>query len=215
MNKDIFVLIACEQSQTVCLAFRRLGFSAYSNDIEKCYGGHPEWHILGDARTVIKNKQLVTLENGASMITPHWDLIIAHPPCTMLTHSSAVALANGKHTMEDVRLGAEFFIAMLNAPCPRVAVENPAPMRIANLPKYNQIINPYEFGHPYSKRVCLWLKNLPQLLQTCYNPMHESWLLHCASNSRRRSKTFEGIAQAMAEQWGNQIFKEKSMLQTQ
>lgn len=215
MNKDIFILIACEQSQTVCMAFRRLGFSAFSNDIQKCYGGHPEWHILGDALIAIQAAQLVTLETGNKLRTPHWDLIIAHPPCTMLTHSSAVALSQGKHTMEDVNLGAQFFMAMLKAPCPRVAVENPAPMKIANLPRYNQIINPYEFGHPYSKRVCLWLKNLPPILPTCYNPRHEPWLLHCAGNSRRRSKTFEGIAQAMAEQWGAQIVKEKSMCQTQ
>lgn len=215
MNKDIFVLIACEQSQTVCSVFRRLGFSAYSNDIEKCYGGHPEWHILGDASIAIQPGRNVTLENGDKIITPQWDLIIAHPPCTMLTHSSAVALSQGKHTIEDVYLGAQFFMAMLNAPCERVAVENPAPMKRAKLPPYNQIINPYQFGHPYSKRVCLWLKNLPPLLPTCYNPRHESWLLHCASSSRRRSKTFEGIAQAMAEQWGDQIVKEKSMQQTQ
>lgn len=215
MNKDIFVLIACEQSQTVCSAFRRLGFSAFSNDIENCYGGHPEWHILGDARQAIQTKSEHTLESGLKLCIDSWDLIIAHPPCTMLTHSSAVALSQGKHTMEDVYLGAQFFMAMLNAPCERVAVENPAPMKLAKLPKYDQIINPYQFGHPYSKRVCLWLKNLPPLLPTCYNPRHESWLLHCAGNSRRRSKTFEGIAQAMAEQWGAQIVKEKSMRQTQ
>lgn len=215
MNKDIFILIACEQSQTVCTAFRRLGFSAYSNDIKKCYGGHPEWHILSDALIAIQSDQLVTLENGDNLSTPQWNLIIAHPPCTMLTHSSAVALSQGKHTMEDVKTGAQFFMAMLNAPCERVAVENPAPMKIAELPKYDQIINPYQFGHPYSKRVCLWLKNLPPLLPTCYNPRHEPWVLHCAGNSRRRSKTFEGIAQAMAEQWGAQIVKEKSMRQTQ
>lgn len=215
MNKDIFVLIACEQSQTVCTAFRRLGFSAYSNDIEKCYGGHPEWHILGDARQAIKNNVNLTLESGESMRIDSWSLIIAHPPCTMLCHVSAVALSQGKHTMEDVKWGAQFFMDMLNAPCPRVAVENPAPMKIAKLPRYNQIINPYEFGHPFSKRLCLWLKNLPPLLPTCYVPEHKSWHDHCAGTSRRRSKTFEGIAQAMAEQWGDQIVKEKSMRQTQ
>lgn len=215
MNKDIFVLIACEQSQTVCTAFRRLGFSAYSNDIEKCYGGHPEWHIIDDARLAIQNDADLTLETGASLRIDSWDLIIAHPPCTMLCHVSAVALSQGKHTMEDVNRGAQFFMSMLNAPCPRVAVENPAPMKIAKLPPYDQIINPYEYGHPFSKRLCLWLKNLPPLLPTCYQPEHKSWHDHCTGTSRRRSKTFEGIAQAMAEQWGAQIVKEKSISQTQ
>lgn len=211
MNKDIFVLIACEQSQTVCTAFRRLGFSAYSNDIEKCYGGHPEWHILGDALIAIQPGRDVTLENGTNWRTPQWDLIIAHPPCTMLCHVSAVALSQKKHTMEDVSRGAQFFMEILEAPCPRIAVENPAPLKIAKLPRYNQIIQPYEFGHPFSKRVCLWLKNLPPLIATCYQPEHKEWHEHCSSTSKRRSKTFEGIAQAMSEQWGEQIVKEKLM----
>lgn len=196
------ILVACEQSQVVCLAFRQLGYAAYSCDLQPCYGGHPEWHIIFDAAQVI-NGGVFPLESGALLIADHWDLLIAHPPCTMLTHSSAVAFAKGLHTIEDVKEGATFFMKMLNAPVPRVAVENPAPMAITGLPRYNQILQPYEFGHKYSKRVCLWLKNLPQLLpMRGYNPNHVQWLKHCASNSRRRSKTFEGIAEAMAAQWG-------------
>ena len=138
------------------------------------------------------------------MVEGRWDLLIAHPPCTMLTHSSATALANGKHTMMDVLEASRFFLRMLAADCPRIAVENPAPMKVAGLPRYSQIIQPYQFGHPFSKRVCLWLRELPPLIpMTGYYTSYKQWLLHCASSSRRRSKTFEGIAEAMAAQWGS------------
>lgn len=200
------VLIACEQSQVVCSAFRRLGIEAYSNDILPCYGGHPEWHILGDARRVVKGLGFFPLENGhvLNMGREFWGMIIAHPPCTMLTHSSAVALSQGKHDMEDVKNAALFFLQMLYAPCRMVAVENPAPMAIAKLPRYSQIIQPYNFGHPFSKRVCLWLRGLPPLLpMSGYYTEHQEWVKHCAGNARRRSKTFEGIAEAMAAQWGS------------
>lgn len=206
-EKRPYVLVACECSQIVCAAFRQAGYAAYSNDIVNCYGGHPEWHIMCDARQVVKGRGCFRLENGEFLdMLGFWDLIIAHPPCTMLTHSSASALASGKHTMEDVETGAAFFMDMLNAPAYYIAVENPAPMRVAGLPEYNQIVHPYMFGQPFSKRVCLWLKNLPQLLETgpwCYD--HKSWLKHCANNPRRRSYFWTGIAQAMAAQWGDYV----------
>lgn len=198
------ILIACEQSQVVCAAFRKLGFEAYSNDLLKCYGNHPEWHIIGDAQLVIKGCAAFHLQNGSTVeIESQWSLIIAHPPCTMLTHVSAVAFAKGLHTNEDIKHAASFFLSMLNAPCDLIAVENPAPMKIAGLPKYQQIIQPYNFGHPFSKRVCLWLKGLPPLIPTRgYYVKHEQWIKHCSGCSRRRAKTFEGIAEAMALQWG-------------
>lgn len=196
------ILIACEQSQVVCAAFRALGYEAFSNDIEKCYGGHPEWHILGDALLVVKGGWWKT-EDGTLLFIDKWDLLIAHPPCTMLTHCSAVALAKGIHTIDDIMKARSFLLELLNAQVNMVAVENPAPMKIANLPRYNQIIQPFDFGHPFSKRVCLWLKNLPPLipLRGTY-AKHEQWLKHCAGTPRRRSKTFEGIAEAMAVEWG-------------
>lgn len=196
------VLVACEQSQVVCAAFRRLGINAFSNDIQGCYGGHPEWHIVGDATRVVRGGKFI-LETGASIFCNCWDMIIAHPPCTMLTHSSAVAYSKGLHTDDDIAEARRFFLEMLNAPALFVAVENPAPMKRAQLPPYNQIVQPYDFGHPFSKRVCLWLRNLPPLLpmRAAYTE-HEQWLKHCAGNPRRRSKTFEGIAEAMAHQWG-------------
>lgn len=198
------VLIACEQSQTVCMAFRRLGFEAYSNDIEQCYGGHPEWHIVGDALRVVRGHQRLNLQGGNTIEVPgYWDMIIAHPPCTMLTHNSAVALSQGKHTLAQVEDAQLFFWEIMHAPTQFLAVENPAPMKIAKLPPYNQIIQPYQFGDPYSKRVCLWLRGLPPLIPTSAPVISKgSWLDHCASSARRRSKTFEGIANAMAEQWG-------------
>ena len=202
-----YVLIACEESQTICKAFRQYGCAAYSCDLQKCSGGRPEWHILGDAEIVVEGCAAYTLETGEQVIIPNrWDLIIAHPPCTFLTHSSAVALSQGKHTMSQVEEAARFFMKMLNAPANCVAVENPAPLKICGLPKYSQTIQPYNFGHIYSKRVCLWLKNLPPLLPTHGMVInHIPWLGHCSSRSKRRSKTFEGIAQAMALQWHDSI----------
>lgn len=202
------VLIACECSQVVCAAFRSAGHEAYSCDLVRCYGGHPEWHIIGDAQHVVRGHAQFVLENGAQLLCPgYWDMIIAHPPCTMLTHSSAVAFAKGLHTMDDVENGAAFFWDILHSPCEYVAVENPAPLKIAQLPPYDQIIQPYQFGHKYSKRVCLWLRGLPQLLPTTAEMPHEQWLKHCSGTPRRRSKTFEGIAEAMALQWGGLLWQ--------
>lgn len=199
------VLIACEQSQVVCAAFRAAGVEAYSNDILPCYGGHPEWHIIGDARVVVLGCDVFDLENGAQLYCQgRWDLVIAHPPCTMLTHSAAVARSKGYHSELDEQKAVCMFMHMLNAPAQFVAVENPAPMKFFGLPGYNQKIQPYDFGHPYSKRVCLWLKGLPPLIpQSGYYTQHEQWLKHCSGTPKRRAKTFSGIAEAMANQWGS------------
>lgn len=198
------VLIACERSQEITWAFRRLGYSAYSCDIEKSYGGHPEYHIVGDAAQVVQGHGVWVTEGGFPVCIPqHWDMIIAHPPCTNLAHVSSVALSQGKHNYIDVLEAVRFFLTMLSAPAKFVCVENPAPLGIAKLPPYSQIVNPYDFGHPYSKRWCLWLRNLPQLLPTHGRYIvHKSWHDHCSSTSRRRSHTFNGVAKAMAEQWG-------------
>lgn len=210
--KTLKILIACEESQTVATAFRSRGFFAFSNDINPCYGGHPEYHIIGDAAQVVKgNNKFVTEDGNQVIIDGAWDLIIAHPPCTYLTHCGAQHLHSGKHTMEQVRDAASFFMQMLNAPCEHIAVENPAPMKIAGLPKYTQIVQPYEFGEPYSKRVCLWLKNLPPLFPVYgYYTEHQQWLRHCNSTARRRSKTFQCIADTMAESWGGWLMKQQN-----
>lgn len=199
------ILIACEESQAVCKEMRRLGHEAYSCDIIPCSGGHPEWHIMCDAREMLKMR---------------WDMIIAHPPCTYLTNASAVRMrVNGEIQKE--RYGKamearEFFLEFWNADCPRIAIENPTPMKLVQLPEYTQAIQPYWFGHPYSKRTCLWLKNLPPLVPTEMLDHHEPYVnggCKDAHGNYRRfqgrkerdprtlSKTFPGIARAMAEQW--------------
>lgn len=199
------VLIACEESQTVCKAFRAKGFEAYSCDIQDCSGGHPEWHLKGDV--------LEHLDKG-------WDLIIAHPPCTYLSKAGARWLyAGGQINQARLAQGMAakaFFNAMLNANCRFIAVENPTPMKIYDLPEHTQAIQPWQFGHPYSKRTLLWLKNLPQLIPTNIVTDHKPYLpsntggkkrgqsysIGISKNAKESSKTFQGIADAMAEQWG-------------
>lgn len=203
------VLVACEESQEVCKAFRARGHEAYSCDLQECSGGHPEWHIRADARELLKLK---------------WDLIIAHPPCTYLTAASAVRLFDRNHIVKDQErerdgwAARDFFMEFYNADCPRIAIENPVPLRHFKLPGYSQIIEPYEHGHPWKKRTCLWLKGLPMLYPTEIVEPKGLWVgstsanrdpaiytkyeLHSNRDPKRRSKTFPGIAKAMAEQWG-------------
>lgn len=200
------ILIACEESQTVAIAFRNKGFEAYSCDIVDCSGGHPEWHIKNDA--------IVEAYSGG------YDLMIAHPPCTYLSNAGARWMyAGGKLNEERLKMALdakEFFLKLLHAPIKYIAVENPLPLRIVNLPKETQIIQPYMFGHGYSKRTHLWLKNLPSLVATNIIKEHKPYLptksqngKHKHLNRRERSKTFTGIAEAMACQWGSYIISIK------
>lgn len=200
------VLVACEESQAVCNAFRARGHEAYSCDIQDCSGGHPEYHIKADAAELIKIR---------------WDLLIAHPPCTYMTIAGAVRMRVGGVLQEErfqkAMEAKAFFMMFYEADCPRIAIENPTPMKMIGLPPYDQVIQPYEFGHPYSKRTCLWLKGLPPLMATELVATHEPWVnggcKDAHGNYRRfqgrkerdpktRSKTFRGIAEAMADQWG-------------
>ena len=191
------VLVACEESQRVCISFRELGHEAYSCDIQECSGGHPEWHIQDDVLNHLEG----------------WDLIIAHPPCTYLSNAGARHLfKGGKLNHERYQKGLvakEFFLALYNAPCDKICIENPIPSKIYKLPKYTQIIEPYYFGEKYMKKTCLWLKNLPPLVPTqiISNPIPTRkaiWFINSAGKDRQkiRSKTFWGIARAMASQWG-------------
>lgn len=213
------VLVACEESQEVCKAFRALGHEAYSCDLQEPSGGHPEWHILGDALVSIRGGQVTTMDGQAHDIGK-WDLLIAHPPCTYLSAAGAVRLYSANHTIKDsARLSkgydaAEFFNAVLNSDVPHLAVENPVPMKVFGLPRYSQIINPYQFGDPWMKRTCLWLKGLRKLRPTNEVEPIGYWvgahghgrakngLSKGFRDQRTRSKTFPGIAKAMAEQWG-------------
>lgn len=215
------VLIACEESQEVCKAFRARGHEAYSCDVQEPSGGHPEWHILGDALEALNGGKIVTMD-GIEHNVGKWDMLIAHPPCTYLSNAGARWLyAGGELNEERYRKGLDgkkFFMAMLNADCPRIAVENPIPSSIYDLPQYTQVIQPYQFGEPWSKKTCLWLKGLGPLHPT---NIVEDYKPYCASGSysgthdpkykgasrkggsaKSRSKTFPGIAKAMSEQWG-------------
>jgi hypothetical protein len=182
-----------------------LGHEAYSCDIEPCSGGHPEWHLQQDVLPLLNEK---------------WDMVIAFPPCTYLSNAGARHLWKGHQLNEErYQKGLEakaFFMAFYNAECPKIAVENPTPSRIYELPKHTQTIQPWQFGHPYTKRTNLWLKGLPHLVPTNIVEPERTW---CPSGSysgkhgekhrgvfttdraKNRSKTFPGIAQAMAEQW--------------
>ena len=200
------VLVACEESQTVCKAFRKRGHEAYSCDIIDCSGGHPEWHIKQDVLPLLKEK---------------WDLIIAHPPCTYMSKAGArfMYLTAGKvnqERLEKALQAKDFFMQFINADCDKICIENPTPLKIVGLPKESQVIQPYQFGHPYSKRTLLWLKGLPELKPTNilteytpYLPSNTGGFARgkggsrgVAHNAKDASKTFSGIAQAMAEQWG-------------
>jgi hypothetical protein len=200
------VLIACEESQAVCKEFRALGHEAYSADILPCSGGYPEWHIQGDVTKI--------LNDG-------WDLMIAHPPCTYLSRAGArwmyPTAANISQERLELAINAKsFFITLLNANIPKIAVENPTPLKIVSLPEHSQAVQPYEYGHPYSKRTLLWLKNLPPLVPTEFVEDYKPYLPSNTGGKKRgqkyqfksitqqeSSKTFIGIAKAMADQWGN------------
>jgi len=202
------VLIACEESQAVCKAFRSYGHEAYSCDVQEPSGGKPEWHIKGDAVT--------------EAYSGRYDLMIAHPPCTYLSKAGArwmypTAGNLCRERLEKATKAKEFFMTLLNAPVGKICVENPTPLKVVDLPPPTQVIQPYQFGDPYSKRTLLWLKNLPSLQYTnvlqdyrVYLPSNTGGRKRgtkatrgVAKNAKEASKTFQGIAQAMVKQWGN------------
>jgi hypothetical protein len=219
------VLVACEESQRVCIAYREKGHEAYSCDIQECSGGHPEWHIQGDVLEVLNpDKEYGThfrTSDGVLHWVEKWNLIIAHPPCTYMSKAGARWMfpKAGQISQERLALAMEakkFFFEMLNADCERICVENPVPLKIVGLPVPTQKIQPYEYGHPYSKATCLWLKGLeplkPTEILTEYKPFLPSntgafsrgggGSRGVAHDAKTASRTFEGIARAMAEQWG-------------
>ena len=215
------ILVACEESQTVTKELRNLGHTAYSADIQEPSGGFPEWHILGDVLPLINGRcSFHTMDGELHSVTGKWDMIIAHPPCTYLSSAGACNLFDRDHNVinkeRELKLweAVAFFNQFLNADCDRIALENPAPMKYCGLPKYTQIIEPYYFGDPWKKRTCLWLKNLPCLEITNLVEPLGCWVEQSGRNCRTklrgvkgvrsaklRSKTFPGIARAMAEQF--------------
>lgn len=202
------VLVACEESQAVTIEFRKLGHEAYSCDIEPCSGGHPEWHLQQDVTLLLKE---------------NWDMIIAFPPCTYLSNAGACRLYPQKGILNKERYqkgleAKEFFMIFYNTNCLKVAIENPVSSTVFNMPECTQEIQPYMFGHPYTKKTRLWLKGLPLLTPTnMIKPIGP----YCPAGTGRkdrtkygsakrgedaknRAKTFPGIAQAMAQQWGKE-----------
>lgn len=154
------VLVACEESQEVCMAFRARGHEAYSCDIIECSGGHPEWHIIRDASEIINGRcSFVTSDGEEHEILGTWDLLIAHPPCTFLSNAGARWLyKGGELNQERYQKGLsakEFFMKFYNADCPRIVIENPIPSSVYEMPQYTQTVQPYEHGEPWSKKpVC-------------------------------------------------------------
>jgi len=195
------ILIGCEESQRVCAAFRQRGFEAYSNDIIDCSGNYPEWHLKMD------------LFEAVELIKP--DMLIAFPPCTFLTVTANRSFVNNPNRWKQ-RLDAMLFVYdIMNLPIKHIAVENPVGVISTHIRKPDQIIQPFWFGEKDSKKTCLWLKNLPLLTPTNmtepeYKYAHNGeryskthW--YSGGNSKLRSKTYIGIANAMAEQWSKAI----------
>lgn len=220
------VLVACEESQRVCVEFRAKGHEAFSCDIEPCSGGHKEWHIQGDCLPLLNgNCTFQTADKQTHAQVGKWDLIIAHPPCTFLT-------VTGNRWFNEERYGEkavqrkrdrqeaiDFFMKFVNADCERIAIENPIGIMSTVYRKPDQIIQPYQFGDPARKATCLWLKGLkplqptnmvePEVIRYKNGKTDDPWHYNTLSlppkeRARERSKTFPGIAKAMAEQWSEE-----------
>ena len=199
------ILIACEESQAVTKEMRALGIEAFSCDIEPCSGGHPEWHLKQDVIPLLEED---------------WDMIIAFPPCTHLAVSGA-AWFEQKRKDGRQRQGIDFFMAFANAKCRSIAIENPVGIMSSVWRKPDQFVQPFEYGDPFTKKTCLWLKNLPPLVPTNIVEKGErvkydsgrtmpKWYadaygLPAKERAAVRSKTFPGIARAMASQWGRLV----------
>lgn len=211
------ILCACEESQAVTIELRRLGHEAYSCDIQPCSGGHPEWHIQGDVLQVLNPSwvqrysdapaslgiEFLTMDGRYHFFTGQWDMIIAFPPCTDLASSGArhfkAKRADGRQ-----QRSIEFFMEFVHADCPRIAIENPIGIMSTKYRKPDQIVQPWQFGHGETKATCLWLKELPLLQPTQVVEGREQRVWRMPPSPERaklRSKTYPGIARAMAEQW--------------
>jgi len=202
------VLIACEESQEVCKAFRARGHEAYSCDLQDCSGGHPEWHLKMDALDAIQLKR--------------WDILIAHPPCTYFSRAGIQFIHKQPDRMDKLLKSFQFVRDLWNAEIPLIAIENPVGWLNTNWRKPNQKIHPWYFGDNEMKETCFWLKGLPKLqglIEVAENPMKfkpkpeksrigsdgkmkNKYFMGRMTNAKDRSKTFPAIARAMAEQWG-------------
>ena len=195
------ILVGCEESQTVTKAFRAMGHEAYSCDLQECSGGHPEWHIQGDV--------IEAIEQGG------WDMGIFFPTCTYLTVSANKWYADQPKRKSGALVGQArrdareeaiyFFMRLMTCNIPKIAIENPIGVMSSRYRKPDQVLQPWQFGHPETKATCLWLKNLPKLTPTDIVEGREQRLHYLSPSKDRaklRSKTYQGIADAMALQWG-------------
>lgn len=187
------VLVACEESQTICKAFRNVGIEAYSCDIQDCSGGKPEWHIKGDCLPLLNEK---------------WDIVIAHPPCTYFSRAGMRWFKNNPDRINKMHEAEEFFMRFVEygEKGNRICIENVIFHNLVNLPPHTQTIEPYMFGEPYKKATRLWLYNLPKLEPTNIVPYKYLWVNSSiysgvCSDKKSRAKTFQGIANAMVNQW--------------
>lgn len=207
----INVLIACEESQAECIAWRELGFNAFSCDIQPCRrGGHPEWHIWGDVTQLLAGRSKFQTMDGKFHSLDKWHLIIAHPPCTYLCKVSSVWMVR-KGIVDEVRYAKmlearEFFMKCLNAQADYVAVENPLPMARAGLPKPSCYACPSWFGVKYTKKTLYWLRNLPPLFAQIRYPDPKEFV-H-SSRGKYRSRTFPEFARGIAQQWSQYILND-------
>ena len=222
------VLVACEESQVVCKAFREKGHEAYSCDIIECSGGHPEWHIRRDVTELLNgNCSFITCDGSLHKIDGKWDLIIAHPPCTFFSNATMVNLGRKDHPevfneewkkrfFENRKKALDFVKIIYNADCDKICIENVVGYLSTHFAKPSQYIEPYYFGEPWKKKTCLWLKGLSPLKPTKIIEPSGKWVRHHLKTkddlkgyensgvytAKARSRTFNGVGKAMAEQWG-------------
>lgn len=218
------LLVACEESQRVCIEFRKKGWEAYSCDLIPNGGGQPQWHIKQDVTPLLNGNCEFTTENGVKhKIKGQWDMIIAHPPCTYLTNTGNPYFNISKYgskaleRIEKRKEAFDFFMKFVNAECDKIIIENPIGYCNTHYKKPTQIIQPWQFEHPYTKATCLWIKGvdplIPTIKQKPNNCKSYAWETMYDKNGKTiswssdlckklRSRTFEGIAKAMAEQWG-------------
>lgn len=187
------VLVACEESQIVTSAFRSMGHEAFSCDLQVSSGGHPEWHHQCDVRELLPGS---------------WDMIIAHPPCTYLCKAQLHYCLKDRSRDSMRKEAIDFVRYLYSQPCPRICIENPIGCLTKEFRPWDQLIYPYQFGDPYRKDICLWLKGLPLLRGTILSPGRKSVTVHvngrmtATQKSKIKSRFFPGVAKAMAEQWG-------------